>query len=77
MRPKIFLMPSMLVVDRLRRQQLALVVAEGRIADHRGAAAHQRDRPVAGLLQPVEHRDGDQIADVQAGRRRVVADIGR
>ena len=34
------------------RMRAALVLA-GRIADARGAAAHQRDRPVAGLLHPV------------------------
>ncbi len=39
-------------VDLLDREQLALVVAEGRVADHRGAAAHQRDRPMPGLLEP-------------------------
>ena len=41
------------------------------------AAAHQRDRPVAGLLHPVEHHDRQQRADVQRGRRAVEADIGR
>ena len=42
----------------------------------RGAAAHQRDRPVAGLLQPVQHHDLDQRADMQGRRGAVEADIG-
>ena len=52
-----------------------LVLARG-VAHARGAAAHQRDRLVARLLQPVEHHDGQEVADVQRRRRAVVADIG-
>ena len=62
-------------VDLLGRQQLALVVAEGWVAHHRGAAAHEADRLVARLLEPVEHGDGDEVADVDRRRRGVVADI--
>jgi hypothetical protein len=60
-----------------RRHQLARLVLEGRVADHAGAAAHQRDRAVARLLQPVQHHDLDEPAGMQAGRGRVEADIGR
>ena len=55
---------------------LAALVLAGGIADARGAAAHQRDRPVAGLLQPVQHHDRQQRADMQRGRGAVEADIG-
>ena len=65
-----------IVVDILWCQQLARFVLEGGVTDHRGAAPHQRDRPVAGLLQPVEHHDLDQRSRMQALRRRVEADIG-
>ena len=56
-------------LDRLDRQQLAALVLARRIADHGRAAAHQRDRLAAGLLQPVQHHDLHQRADVQRGRR--------
>ncbi len=46
------------------------------IADLGGAAAHQHDRPVAGLLQPAQHHDLHQAADMQAVGRAVEADIG-
>src|SRR3546814_3620458 len=38
-------------------EQLARLVAAGGIAHLGGAAAHQGDRPVAGLLQPAQHHD--------------------
>ena len=60
-----------------RRQQLARLVLERWIADHRCAAAHQRDRPVASLLHPVKHHDLDQRAGMQAPCRRIEANIGR
>ena len=40
------------------------------------AAAHQRDRLVAGLLQPVQHHDLYERADMQRRRGAVEADIG-
>ena len=64
------------VVDDLVGEELAALVLARRIADARGAAAHQRDRPVAGLLQPVEQHDRQQRADMQRRRRAVEADIG-
>ena len=48
----------------------------GRVADLGGAAAHQHDRPVAGLLQPAQGHDLHQAADVQRGRGGVEADVG-
>ncbi len=62
-------------LDLFDRQQLAALVLAGRIADHRRAAAHQRDRLAAGLLKPVQHHDLHQRADMQRGSRAVEADI--
>ena len=32
---------------------------------------------MAGRLQPMQHHDLDQVPDMQARRRRIIADIGR
>jgi hypothetical protein len=64
-------------IDRLAREDWSRLVLERGIADHGGAAAEQGDRPVAGLLQPVEHHDLDQVTDMEARRGRVEPDIGR
>ena len=32
---------------------------------------------MAGFLQPIQQRDRDEIANVQAGRRRIISDITR
>ena len=64
------------VVDDLRRHQLAGFVLEGRVSHHSRAAAHQRDRAMARLLEPVQHHDLGQVTDVQAAGCRVIADIG-
>ena len=58
------------------RAHRARFVLAGGVADHGGAAAHQRDRLVAALLQPVQHHHGQVVADVQRRRGAVVADIG-
>ena len=54
----------------------ALILAGG-VADPGGAAAHQCDRLVPGLLQPIQHHDRQQRADMQRGGRAVETDIGR
>ena len=56
-------------------EKLARLVLAGGIADLGGAAADQHDRPVASLLQFAQHHDAEQIADMQARRRAVEADI--
>ena len=56
-------------------EQLARLVLEARIADLAGAAAHQHDRLVPGLLQPAQQHDLDQAADVERRRGRIEADI--
>ena len=63
-------------LDLIVGEELAQLVLARRVADARRAAAHQRDRPVAGLLEPAQHHDREEIADVIARRRAVVADIG-
>ncbi len=57
-------------------QQRALLVLVGGIADLGGAAAHDHDRPMAGLLQPAQHHDLNQAADMQAVGSGVEADVG-
>ncbi len=56
--------------------QLPCIVLEGWIADHAGAAAHQRNRLMSGLLHPVQHHDLNQTAGVKTWRCRIKADIG-
>ena len=73
---KIARMPLRFSLIMLVGQNLAALVLAGRIADARGAAAHQRDRAMAGLLHPVQHHDRQQRADMQRGRGAVEADIG-
>ena len=71
------LLQALLVgLDLVVGEQHAQLVLARRIADTRRAAAHQSDRPVAGLLEPAQHHDREQIADVIAFCRAVVADIG-
>jgi hypothetical protein len=52
------------------------LVLAGRIANHRRAAAHQRDGLVAGLLQPVQHHQGEEVADMKRRRGAIISDIG-
>ena len=65
----------MLASIALGGEQLAALVLARGIADLGGAAAHQHDRLVPGLLQPAQHHDLDQAADMERRRGRVEADI--
>ena len=58
-------------------KHLARFVLAGRIADLGGAAAHQRDGLVAGLLQPAQHHDLHERPRMQAGRCGIEADIAQ
>ena len=58
-------------------QQLALARLARRVADHAGRAAHQRDHLVAGAAQVGHQHQRHQVAGVQAGRRRIGADVHR
>ena len=64
-------------VDLLRRQKLTRLVAARRVADLGRAAAHQRDRLVAGLLPPAQQHDLREVADMQRIGGAVEANIGR
>ena len=65
------------VVDLLHRHHLAHVRPAGRITDHTGTAAHQRNRTIAGHLQPLHQAQRHKVAHMQAVCRRVKADIER
>ena len=63
-------------LDLVVGEELPRLVLAGRVADPGGAAAHQRDRLVAGLLEPAEHHDRDEVPTWSDGAGAVVADIG-
>jgi hypothetical protein len=67
---------SSITASALPSPQRARLVLAGGVADHSGAAAHQRDRLVAALLQPVQQHHSQEIADMQRRGGAVVADIG-
>ena len=69
-------MPRLLASICSSVEQLPALVLAGRVADLGRAAAHQRDRPMAGALQVAQHHDLTQMADMQAVGGAVVADIG-
>ena len=64
-------------LDDLIRQQLPGIILAGGIAHLGGAAADQRDGPAAGLLEEPQQHRWHEVADMQAVRRAVIADIGR
>ena len=64
-------------IDLLIPQQLPRLILARRITNLGRPAAHQHDRLVPRLLQMPQHHDRNQIADVQAERRAIKADIGR
>ena len=63
------------VVERLAVEQVALLAAAARVADHAGGAAGQRERAVAGQLEAAQRELPDQVPDVQAVGGRVEADV--
>ena len=54
----------------------ARLVLAGRVANLRRAAAHEDDGLAAGLLQPMQHHDGNEAPDMQGWRRTIVPDVG-
>src|ERR1700730_11483254 len=64
-------------VDLLIGQELARVVAPGRVPDLRRSAAHQHDGPVPRLLQTAQQHDLDETADVQTIGGGIKADVCR
>src|SRR5262245_20180901 len=65
----------LVALDGLDGKDAPGLVLAGRVADPRGAAAHERDRLAARALQPSEHHDGNEMPNVQGWRRAVVADV--
>ncbi len=68
--------PRLVCVDLGFGQKLPALVLAGWIADLGRAAANQRDRPMPAALQHAKHHDADEIADMQAWRGAIEADIG-
>ena len=61
----------------VEREQIPLLALAAGVADHAGRPADQRDRPMPGLLEPPQHHQAHQMADVQAVGRRIEADVER
>ena len=64
-------------LDRLEVEELPLVLLPAGVADHARAAAGEGDRPVARLLEPAQRAELEEIAHVEAVRRRVEAGVDR
>ena len=60
-------------VERGVVEQVALLRAPARVADHARRSPGQGDRHVTGVLEPAQHDQPDQVAVVQAVGRRVAA----
>ena len=65
------------VVEDVVVEQVALLGATARVADHPGRSTGQRDRPVAGVLEAAQRDQPDQVADVQAVGRRIAPVVDR
>ena len=71
------LLDALLVaLDILDRKNFARLVLARGVADAGGSTTHQRDRLVAGLLQPVQAHDLDHGTHMERRRGAVEADIG-
>jgi hypothetical protein len=58
-------------------EQVALLGPPARVADHPGRAAGERHGAVAGVLEPAQHQEADQVADVQAVGAGIAAVVDR
>ena len=65
------------VLNEFRGQHLAHGILARRIANHARAAAQEGDGTMAGALHVGHGHEGDKVADVQAVRRGIEADIKR
>ena len=65
------------VVEHVVVEQVALLGATARVADHARGAAGQGDRTVAGILEAAQRDEPDQVADVQAVGRRIAPVVDR
>ena len=67
---------GLVLLDLIEGEDLSRFVAAGRVADPGGAAAHEGDGRAARGLEPVQHHDRQEVADMERGRRAIVAHIG-
>ena len=58
-------------LERVAVQEVPFGRPARRVADHPGAAAHDRDRPSTEALEAQQTEDRDEVADMQGVRRRV------
>ena len=63
------------VAQRVVVEQVALLAAPARVADHAGGAAGQRERAVAGELEAAHEQLADEVTDVQRVGRRIEPDV--
>ena len=63
------------VLDGLDSHHRAHIGTAGRVADHSGAAADQRDRLVACHLHALHQAERHKVANMQAVRGRIEADV--
>ena len=74
---QLFLDRCNVVVQRVVVEQVALVGPAARITDHPGCAARESDRSVTSVLEPTQHDQPDQVADVEAVGGGVAAVVDR
>ena len=67
--------PLDVVAERVVVEQVALVAAPGRIADHPRRAAGERERTMSGELEAAHEQLADEVPDVQRVGGRVEADV--
>ena len=64
------------VFDLFYGKDLASLILARGIADARCATSHEHNWLATSLLQPVQHHDGDEAANMQRECGTVVADVG-
>ncbi len=63
--------------QHLGREQVALGRLAARVSDHPGRTAGDGDGPVARELEPAQDEQADEVAEVQAVRGGIEADVER
>ena len=63
---ELFLDPRDVVVQRVLVEQVAFVGPTGGVPDHARGATGECDGPVTGVLEPPQHDQPDEVADVEA-----------
>ena len=71
------LMAATLALSVVLVEEVALLGAAARVADHAGRPAGQRERPVAGVLEAAQDQQTDEVADVEAVGGGVAAVVER